>query len=465
MTYLSGKHLLMLTGLLLLSGCTSVMQKDKFGGFEQAITHGANLDAIVLAEERAKIDKDTGYAKNLLWSLQAATLLRQEKAYRKSNLLFDAAEYEMQGEDTEHFLSKGAQLAGSMFLNDSVTSYKQSQFDGVMANTYKALNFMAQGDNANARIEWNRTEDRQRRAAEYFQKKVAKQKEKLAEEQAQLDQENIDRSLEKATPILANQGVDLSQWSAYDGYINPFSTYLHGLYFMLKAQDNSDYSKARDSFKRVYGLTKNADVKVDMNMATSLTKGRGMKRHKPTVWVIFENGLGAKKEEFRIDLPLFAFTSNVTYSGIALPKLVERPQAYPYLEIGKIKTRPLASMDKVIQAEFKSEFPYILTREVIRTTLKTVAQKQIQDRNPLAGMLAGMAQAASTGADIRSWTALPKEWQLARVARPTSNKLTIKTPGLALPLDVDLDPNSRFHMVYVKAAAPNLQPTVETINL
>lgn len=465
MIHLSGKSFLVLTGILLLSGCTSVMQKNKFGDFEQAIISGTNLNAIALAEDRASIDKNTGQAKDLLWSLQAATVMRQEKIYSKSNLLFDSAEYEMKDEDTEHFLSKGAQLAGSMFLNDSVTSYKQSQFDGVMANTYKALNFMAQGDDANARIEWNRTEDRQRRAAENFQNKIAKQQKKLAEEQVKVDQENIDRSLEKAAPLLESQGIDLSQWSAYDGYINPFSTYLHGLYFMLKAQDRSDYSKARDSFKRVYGLTKNADVKVDMDMAASLTKGRSMKRHKPTVWVIFENGLGAKKEEFRIDLPLFVVTSNVTYSGIALPKLVERPQAYPYLEIGKIKTRPLASMDKVIQAEFKSEFPYILSREVIRATLKTIVQKQIQDQNPLMGALAGIGQAASTGADIRSWSALPKEWQLARVARPTGNKLIINAPDLALPLDVELDPNSRFHVVYVKAAAPNLQPTVEIINL
>lgn len=465
MIHLSGKYLLVLAGTLLLFGCTSIQQKNKFGDFEQAIVSGRTLDALALAEERADIDEATSEAKNLLWSLQAAVLMRQEKIYSKSNQLFDSAEMKMKGEDTKHLLLKGTELAGSMLLNDSITSYQQSQYDGVMVNAYKALNFMAEGDYPNARIEWNRTEDRQRRAAEYFARKIAAQQEKLAEEEAKVDRENIHRSLEAASPLLQNQGLNLSQWNAYEGYVNPFATYLHGLYFMLKAQDKSDYSKARDSFKRVYGLTQNADVKVDMNMANSLLKGRNIDKHKPAVWVVFENGLAAKKEEFRIDLPLFVLTSNVSYSGIALPKLVERPVAYQHLQIGQIKTRPLANMDRIIQAEFKSEFPYILSREVIRATLKTVAQKQMQDQSPLLGMMAGIAQAASTGADIRSWTALPKEWQLARVSRPHNGQLKITVPDLNVPLDVTLDPSSRFHLVYVKAAAAHQQPEIEVINL
>ncbi|MFP2770146.1 COG3014 family protein [Oceanisphaera sp. KMM 10153] len=456
---------MVLAGLLLLSGCTSIQQKNKFGDFEQAIVDGRTLDAMALAELGADIDETTGEADDLLWSLQAAALMRQEKIYSKSNRLFDSAEAKMKGEDTKHLLLQGAELAGSMLLNDSITSYQQSQYDGVMVNTYKALNFMAEGDYANARIEWNRTEDRQRRAAEHFAKKITAQQEELAKEEEKVDQENINRSLEAASPLLQEQGVDLSQWNAYEGYVNPFATYLHGLYFMLKAQDKSDYSKARDSFKRVYGLTRNADVKVDMNMANSLLQGRNINKHKPAVWVVFENGLGAKKEEFRIDLPLFVLTSNVSYSGIALPKLVERSPAYSNLQIGRIKTRPLANMDRIIQAEFKSEFPYILSREVIRATLKTVAQKQVQDKSPLLGMVAGIAQAASTGADIRGWTTLPKEWQLARINRPNNGKLKITAPELSLPLEVELDANSRFHLVYVKAAAPLQQPEIEVINL
>ncbi|WP_019933124.1 COG3014 family protein [Oceanimonas smirnovii] len=464
MNPLAGKFPFALAGILLLSGCTTAYQKNKFGDFDQALAEGRSLDALAIAEQHSGLD-DTGRADDLLWSLQAASLMRQEKIYARSNSLFDQAEHGMKDEDTKHVLMQGVELAGSMLVNDSITSYTQTQYDGVMLNTYKALNFMAQGDYANARIEWNRTEDRQRRAAEHFAAKIAAQKEELAEEEEKVDKENVNRTLEAADPLLAQQGVDLSEWQAYDGYVNPFATYMHGLYFMLKAQDKSDYSKAHDSFKRVYGLTKHADVKTDMNMANALRRGQSMERQKPTVWVLFENGLGSKKEEFRIDLPLFVLTSNVSYSGIALPKLVDREPAFSNLQMGPVKTRPLASMDRIIQAEFKTEFPYILSREVIRATLKTVAQKQLQDQNQLLGLAAGLTQAATTGADIRDWSALPKEWQLARVQRPANGKLDIKVAELDQPLNVTLDPESRFHLVYVKATSPMQTPQVEVMNL
>lgn len=461
---LSGKFPLVLAGALILSGCTTMHQKNKFGDFDKALVDGRSLDALAIAEQHSGLNEE-GEANDLLWSLQAASLMRQEKIYDKSNSLLDQAENGMKDEDTKHVLMQGVELAGSMLVNDSITSYHQTQYDGVMLNAYKALNFMAQGDYSNARIEWNRTEDRQRRAAEHFASKIADQKKELAEEEEKVDKENVNRTLEAADPLLAEQGVDLSEWQAYDGYVNPFATYLHGLYFMLKAQDKSDYGKAHASFKRVYGLTKHSDVKTDMNMANALRRGQSIKRQKPTVWVVFENGLGSKKEEFRIDLPLFVFTSNVSYSGIALPKLVERPAAFSNLKMGPVKTRPLASMDRIIQAEFKTEFPYILSREVIRATLKTVAQKQLKDQNQLLGMVAGVTQAATTGADIRHWSALPKEWQLARVQRPSNGKLDIKVSELDQPLEVTLDPESRFHLVYVKATSPQQQPQIEVMNL
>lgn len=241
---------------------------------------------------------------------------------------------------------------------------------------------------------------------------------------------------------------------------------MHGLFFMVNAQGNSDFGKAYDSLKRAASMTDNDTAKADMVLADSLRKGKkSIKDVEPTGWVVFENGLGPKKEEIRIDLPVFIASDNVMYTGMALPKLVERQQAFPELKVEGTSTTVLSEMDRVVQAEFKAEFPYILSREVTRAICKTVAQKQLNDENPTAGLIASIAQMATTGADIRMWNSLPKDFQLTRINKPKDGSLTISAQGMAEPLNVELDPKAQFSIVYVRAVSPLATPAVDVINL
>src|SRR3546814_2844605 len=71
----------------------------------------------------------------------------------------------------------------AVLVNDNVMPYSPAVYDTVMLNTYKALNFWQQGDYDNARIEWNRTDDRQRRASEHFESEIDKQRDEIKKEQ------------------------------------------------------------------------------------------------------------------------------------------------------------------------------------------------------------------------------------------------------------------------------------------
>ena len=135
------------------------------------------------------------------------------------------------------------------------------------------------------------------------------------------------------------QGIDfLPVGNLTRNYVNPFSTYMHGLFFMLNAQGNNDINKAYESFQRAAAMTDNPTVKADLALADNIRRGKqSIKKVEPTVWVVFENGLGPKKEEIRIDLPVFIASDNVKYTGMALPKLVERKQAYPTLDVDGAK--------------------------------------------------------------------------------------------------------------------------------
>ena len=185
----------------------------------------------------------------------------------------------------------------------------------------------------------------------------------------------------------------------------------------------------------------------------------------PTVWVIFENGLGPVKEEFRVDLPLFIFTDNVRYVGIALPRLIFRQAASPYLEVktGSTTTRTqlVGDMDRVIQTEFEKDFKGILTRAIISTTSKAVAQYALEKNSNSSWAAVAMAvySFVTTAADVRIWTALPKDIQTARLPMPENGILTVSGPTL-MPIQVEIT-DCNYAIVYVRMISAVHQPSIE----
>jgi hypothetical protein len=400
-------------------------------------------------------DKREDKAK-LLQSMQAAAALRYSNRMELSSLLFDECEAIIKAHDEKLFASNAASSAGAVLLNDSSLDYKGSVYDGVMVNTYKALNFWQEGKIDLARIEFNRALDRQRRAVDRFASEIARQKEEIARKQADgRGGVNLEESVNspEVRSAIENTYSNLFEFAAYPDFVNPFTTYAAGLFFMSQG----DYPKASTLFKEVVGMTQgNAVVMGDLAEADGM-QSRG--RH---VWVIFENGSGPVKEEVRLDLPLFLVTSQIKYTGIALPKLVLRENGCQGLSVkdGEHvvgRTQFLSSMDRVVQTEFKKRYPAILRRAILSAAMKTVVQSQAQKQfGDIGGILGGLMQRATTIADTRMWTALPKEFQIARVPVPGGGILAIETAGgRVLSVTVPADGSS---MVYVKVPAPGAAP-------
>ena len=445
----------------LISGCASIQQANQFNSFETQLQEGQFQEAEEAAIKQAEIDSETGDPTDLLWTLQSGTLLRINKNYDRSNFFFDKSEELIKEEDTRDLGSEAAIGAGSMVVNDTVMPYQPSYFEGVMANTYKALNFSAIDDRQNARIEWNRVDDRQRRAVDAFSDQITKQKQALEKD----ENAHIAESLSASGDVLAQQGIDMSAWKPYQGFVNPFSTYMHGLFFLLNAESSSDFNRAYESFRRAYSMTENSVVRSDMEMARQLMNGTDYRKVEPGVWVIYESGLAPKLEELRIDLPIVLTNRDVVYTGIALPKLVERNRAFASIEANGVATELLSDMDQIVKAEFSQGFNHILVKELVRATAKTIAQRDLTKQDPYAGLAAVMLQIATTSADIRSWSALPKEFQVTRINRPQDGVVTLSAPGVAEELSVQVDKSSRFNIIYVKAINDSQMPSVEVISI
>jgi len=445
---------LALSTVYVLSGCNA--PKSHLNKFNQSFVTADFEQAREFAEKKIS-GKDTPRGEDVLWSLQLAAVERIEGDYEKSTASFDSCETMMTHFDAEN--SGVGHTVGAVAVNENIVPYTGQVYDGVMVNTYKALNFMATGHYDLARVEFNRALDRQRRAKETFNKEIQKQKDEINEHENKEDiQKNMDnpelkQKLEEVYPSLYN-------FSVYPDFVNPFATYMAGLFFLIEGDTN----KSVDLLKESAGMMpENTMILQDLDVVNQVLSGGDA--IEPTVWVIFENGLGPVKEEFRIDLPLFIATNNVRYVGIALPKLVFRQAASPYLEIktdsATAKTQLIADIDRVIQTEFKKDFKGILTRAIISTTAKAVTQYALEQNSnsSLAAVAMAIYSFASTAADVRIWTALPKNIQTARLPMPENGDLTISGPSLA-PISVEIT-DCNYAIVYVRMITASHQPSIE----
>jgi len=449
---------LLVLALAVLPGCN--VPRSHLATFNQSYELGDVPGAQQYAENRVKPESPPA-GDNLLWALQLGVTKRMLGDFAQSNEWFDRAEEMMKHYDTGF---KGLDVVGTTLVNETVLPYRGAEYDGIMVNTYKALNFMSLGQDDLARVEFNRALERQMRARERFHAEIQKLQDKMASDR---NSGKVDYTQTMENPDLQTrldaQYPGRNDFQAYPDFVNPFSTYLAGVFFTMIA----DPAKAVDLLKESAGmLPDNRTVAQDFERVRQwLDKGTAPE---PAVWVIYEGGLGPIKEEFRIDLPLFLATQKVYYAGIALPKLSPRGPAVEPLEVDSsptgTRTELVADMDRVVHTEFAKDFPGILMRAVVSAAAKAVAQNALlQQRETgakLMGAMMAVYSAATTTADVRIWTSLPKQFQVARVPLPADGKLRVRAGGQTLEIPI---PGGRYVLVHIRMISGACQPVWQVI--
>lgn len=445
-------RVLIVVSIIICTGCNPM--RDNLSKFNSYIEKGNIAKAADFSTGQIKGGEKPSND-DVVWMLQSGTSTRLLRDYKLSNEYFDRAEGLI-----KFYREKADKNVSNIWAtatNDTALAYEGTIYDGVMLNTYKAINYMITGQYDRARIEFNRATDRQRRAKEFYNTEIEKAR-------AQIKEKDM-RAYNNATnsqnmSILERKYPELKNFEPYPGFINPFTSYISALFFYLEG----DYDKAEFQIKQTAGIiSDNEYINADFE---NITNRKGTSN---TVWVIFENGLGPVKEEIRLDLPLFVSTNKVQYFGVALPRLRTRAAKYPYLVISdgqkRYNTKLLASMDRVIKTEFEKQYPEIFTRAIVSATTKAVAQYALQnDDNSTAALIVAMYSLATTAADCRIWTTLPKEFQIARFEKPDSGRIEV-TPASncstnCIKIDIGKSGNT---IVYIKMIGPGIEPVYEII--
>ncbi len=468
--------------LLLASGCATYQQDTQ--AFTQATRGGAGGLMAAIPQIEQKAAKSAGSKDELIYRLEHGTTLRtaaladpslvpsivppappvkagevappppplptaeevSAEYARRSNAAFDLAEEKVNAWEEQAKTKVGAEL-GAALTNQASLPYRGRAYDKVMMNTYKALNYLSLRDKDKARVELNRSLQRQRDAVADNEKRIAKASEEAAaaargelkDEQGKSAAYDANRAVDdpKTGPALqAALDASIAPMKPYGDYVNPFAVFLDGLFFTTLGEVGDDWERGRKSFERVASMVPdNAFLQADLAAAAAAAEG---KAPEGVTYVIFETGTAPSRDQVRVDIPTFLVTSRLAYVGASFPKLVFNQDYVPALSVTAgdqtVNTATVASMDSVIANDFKNEWPTVVTKTLITTATKAIVQAAVQKAaEDRGGMWAGLAasvimsgiNAATNIADTRTWTSLPKEFQYARVATPASRELTI----------------------------------------
>jgi uncharacterized protein len=317
------------------TGCRTYKDQNRVIVFwRQNNLTNAVVEATKMADKKAT-SKDA-----IIWRLEQGAVLRGNGQYQESNVAFDKAQARIDQYSQEAKVKVGNE-AGALLSNQANLPYVGRAYDGIMLNTYKALNYLQLGEPDKARVELIRAYQRQQDAVDANKKRIektqaeaAKIKDKKAVDKAQKDP--------KFNTKMNGAYATLDTLKAYADYVNPFTVYLDGLFFMANAADASDLERAHKSFERVAGYNpENPYVKRDLAALDGLMQGKPLT---PTTYVIFETGCAPIRDQIRIDIPTFIPQS--PYAGAAFPTF--KPQGHHLSSLTVTANSPIVTANDTV---------------------------------------------------------------------------------------------------------------------
>lgn len=474
------------------TGCSSIIdsRKQKETTMKEFTSGNFKLAAQSLD---SKADDREGTGDELMWRLEQGVLNFYAGNYQISLKAFDQAEKLINDFDerAELNLRAGAAETGSAMTNLNALPYKGYNYDRVLLNTYKALDYFALSNPSSACVELRRAYEQQKEASKRFDSELKTINEQIAGTNKQNKSENKGSSLD-FKDLLANDQIQKSYNTIlsksndkYGNFVNPFVSYMLAIGYLSE----NDYNNAYVSFKNIY-LMEPGNKLIERDLVTSaIITGNdippALSKIKPynyplndkIVFVIFATGLAPSFKQVKVQFP-FPY---VGYTGFAYPELEYFPNYIKRAEVknssgDKYFTTVVANMDSIVSQEYSKLLPVLIMRIAVSTLAKELAsiaaieaakmagrQAGLPEfNNALGGNLAGVGGMALTSlykytfntADTRCWETLPKEYQITHLPMPENGTLIISNPDSKLAgqnKEIKLNPNKKMSIVYIRA--------------
>ncbi|CAM3814088.1 hypothetical protein CCOS865_05433 [Pseudomonas reidholzensis] len=391
-----------LVAALQLTGCAAFRSYDsELQETNQQLAAG-NLDAaLTLLESNNK-----GERKDLLYYFEKGELLRSKGDFQGSQQAWRAADgvvfqwEESVKLDTARYLSQ----FGSYLVNDKVRRYEGYDYEKVMLTTQMALNLLAVNDFDGARTEIKRTHEREALIAELRDKQYLKREEEAEQQGVATEYKDL-----KGYPVASLDAPDVV--GLKNSYQSAFSHYLSGYVYEALGEKGL----AAPGYRTAAELRPNTPLLeqalLDLDKSTATTG-------ESDVLIVVQSGLAPARDSVRIPLPL-SIDGNLVITPLSFPVIKEDTSTAHFSELylndKALSLTALNSTSAMSRRALRDDMPGIILRTSVRAVSRGVAQKKMNEVNPLAALIMGIASAVVEGADTRTWRTLPNETQVARV--------------------------------------------------
>ncbi|ANI57321.1 COG3014 family protein [Pseudomonas glycinae] len=428
--------LIALSAVTLLSGCSAFRNYDsELAQTNQQLATG-NVDAALTLLEK----NNTGPDKDLLYYFEKGELLRAKGDLSGSQNAWTSAD-QVVGKwedsvklDTDKYLAQ----FGSFLVNDKVRRYEGYDYEKVMLTTQMALNLLAVNDFDGARTAIKKTHEREAVIADLRDKEYLKSEEEAEKEGIKTEYKDL-----QGYPVASLDAPEVV--GLKNSYQSAFSHYLAG--FVYEALGEKDL--AAPGYRKAAELRPNTPL---LEQAL-VNLDKPVKSDDSDILIVVQSGLAPARDSIRVPLPL-PISNNVVITPLSFPIIKPDTSTATFAQIGvdgqQVDLTALNSTTAMSRRALRDDMPGIILRTTVRAITKGVAQKKINETNPLAGLAVGISSAVLEGADTRTWRTLPDMTQVVRL-RLKKGEHQVTLPSAVGGSQVKVTVDQRYQVITLRA--------------
>ncbi len=373
--------LTILAAIVILPGCATY--SSSFAKVENSAAN-RDLDGAVKSLDELKL---TG-SDEALHHLNKGSLLRMQGRFAESNKHFDVAKSMA---ERLNAISVSEQ-AGSLVVSDTVKAYEGLPSEQLMIYSYKALNYLQMNETDAAAVE--------------------------------------------ARQFDVKQGLIAKKYANAKYLSGAFVRYLNGMVYEAVGETDSariEMEKAVEGYK-----AQNSGFPVPSALLADVSRLKASKSSPGEVVFILQNGLGPSLTETVHRVPNPNPQSGSAVLSLAIPKFSRRSVPVARVEIrsnaSSATTEIVEDVNNIAEKSLNDRLPAIIARGVARMVVKNIAAKETKKNSSqlgafgfLADIAVDVGTAASERADTRTWSLLPGQINMARLALPAGTHTVTAT--------------------------------------
>ncbi len=447
----------MIAGCASLSSYTRVTEQAR-----QAISRGSFEDALSVFPEKAARGKN-----EILIRLERGVILQAMGSYEMSAAEFERAAREIRAYEDRAVISatRTAEQMGSLVINEQVLSYEGEDFEKILVHALNAVNYLMMGNLEGARVEIRNAYTRQKELYDRHAKELERSRKEAGGADwnrsfQEADREGYNRLKRKADAV---QSI----------YQNAFAYYISALVYELNNEDDEAYIDVKKAIEAAPGSRCIQDDLIrlsrELNFREDTEKWESMYGKAGTngsdlvdVFVIFGLGLAPAREAVSFPIPLSE--GGLVFASLPVYRFIPSAIRYGTLSYDgqSRETSVLSDTDAIAARNLLDKFPILFAKQVARSYFKARATNRLSREYGLIGALTGtLASAITEQADLRTWSAIPKEIQVARVFVPGDTRsVSIAAVPASVRQTVAIPEGTRHLIVLCRATDAGL--TIQT---